>query len=847
MRILSLPRPVPAHFSNLDSVIVYDNLHLTPRKADWRNPVIRWMPALSLALLSTAAVAQEPAPEPRVVTVPVEVEDADKDDPNAVHFEEVIVTSQKRAKSQRDIPGSVGAIRGADLEKMHAQGMKDYLKLVPGVIYVDQGNEESGIIIRGISSGFDEATQGKTGVYMEDMPFADLFGSASFPDLNPFDLERVEVLKGPQGTLFGSGALAGAVRYIVQKPQFGQWEAKLSGTATKVSESDSIWPTGAAAINIPVGDTLAFRAVGVYRRDRGVYDMGADDCTPALPVTLPVAIPSTLPIPVDLRQIGLPFSLNGTQSCNGRARNDIDADRLNQFSARALAAWKPFERFNVSAFYFAQKSHHDDSGLADQAEQPKSDVAPFASPRDHDFGGGNLLLTYDSDWFRVLSSTNRMTKHNYYADHAEFGFRLGQQNDIEYVVISRDDVNGWTQELRLSSPEGGDGIFEWLIGASYLHFGNATMFYSYLGPDMPDPKGREDVSQADIVRAQVYSTADQLATEKALFGEITARLGDHWEVTLGARRYQTALEADTVLCGAQNFAFSQNLCTPEPITDEASGLNPKFSIRYIHNKHVQWYALAAKGFQFGGIQVNPAYVGFSESAEASGFNFAPYESSELWNYESGIRTEWLNRRLRFDVTAFYLDWSGLQLTVTVPYLVTNLNFTVIANVGRAHSTGLEFSFEALPFSGAKWITNLALINAVTDVELEITDGTIPPGARLPGTPKIHIANVFSYEWRTPFFGLSLGPTLTHAYIGKSPDSIDAKGTVGGYTTYDAQLVIAKRDSRFVPELSIGVNNLTDERGVAYHLQVNDVVTAEPTDFYHFIQPRTIVANVSFRF
>lgn len=800
-----------------------------------------------------AAPEAAPAPKETVTTVPVTLPE---DDDGTVHLEEVIVTSSKRAKSQRDLPGSVGALRGEDLEKMHAQGMKDYLKLVPGVSFPDNGSpDESVPIIRGISTDLDGgATPLSTGIYLEDMPFADLFAPSSVPDLNPFDLERVEVLKGPQGTLFGSGALAGAVRYIVEKPKFGLWEAKISGTGAKVNESDAIWPTGGAALNIPIGSTFALRAVGVVRRDQGIYDMSAPNCTPALPPSVAVVLPSTLPLAEALRTVNLPIVLNGQQVCNGESRNDPDADKVRQWTGRLLAAWHPTERFNVSAFYFQQKTHQDDYGFAKDPSFLGSNEFPFPSPRDHEFGGGNLLLSYDFDWAKVLSSTNRMTKHNYTATHAEWGFGLGNQDDVEYVNVLRDDVRGWTQELRLSSPEGGTGMFEWLIGASYLHYGNAHMQYTFIGPDKPEPEGRDDLSSTDILQAFVYATSDQVASEKALFGEVTMRAGEHWEFTVGARRYQTGLDGNGIVCGAQIVAFfpqaaANNGCQPDTFHDKTQGLNPKFAARYVHNKHVQWYGLVAKGFQFGGVQINPPAPGFEESSNNAGFTFGPYKSSRLWNYETGLRTEWWHRRLRFDVAFFYLDWNDLQQTVAIPYLVTNVNLSVIANIGRAHSTGVESIFEVLPFAGAKWVTSVSFMNAVIDEPLAVAacGDPCPAGTRLPGSPKFQIANVASYEWRSPFFGLSLGPTLTHAYIGESPDAIPATGTIGGYTTYDARLVIAKRDTRLQPELSIGVNNLADERGVSYHTQVNNQVDGSPIDFYHFIQPRTIVANFSMRF
>lgn len=783
-------------------------------------------PAPDSAANSENANSPSANPEEQPATIPVKElradqgptkrESKDVDQSSGVTLLDTIeVTADKRLKSQRDIPGSVGAIRGDELEKMHAQGMKDYLKLIPGVTYVDQGNEESLPIIRGITTSLGlGATAATTGVYLDDMPFADLFTPLSIPDLNPFDLDRVEVLKGPQGTLFGSGALAGAVRYIVHRPDHSLWEGKVSETVSATPDSGGLSPVTAGAINIPLfGDAVAVRAVGLYRKDSGLYDMSAQDS-------------------------------------NGNSlRNDKDADKLKQASWRFLMSWNPIDDLKLSGFYFGQKTHQEDVGFADQVNRPQSSKFPFPSPRNHDFGGGNLLATYDLGWAQLLSSSNRMTKDNYIDQHQEFGLSLGEQNQNEFFSIVGAKTRGFTQEFRLASPEGGTGNWEWLAGASYLNYKNARWEFAYIGPNIPDPTRPDQVTDLQKAQGQVFATIDQVGTEKALFGEVTGRLGEHWEATIGARKYETGLLADTVLCGAQVIVLFQEMCIPQHFTDVAKGLNPKLSVRYLHNRNVQWYVLVAKGFQFGGIQVNPPAPGFPQSAQDAGFSFGPYKSSSLWNYESGIRTEWLDRRLRFDLTFFYLDWKDLQLTIAVPYLNTNAKFALIANVGRAHSEGIEMALDVIPFTGAHWTSSAAWITAVTDVPVSSPGGTpIPSGTRLPGTPKFQWSNVVSYAHSLPYFtSWDIGPVLTHSFIGQSPDALQPTGTVGGYNTLDARIALTKPSSRFLPEISLGVNNLTDVRGAAFHTGGTNVTDGQPFNFYHFVPPRTTVLSLSMKY
>ncbi|MGH8447199.1 MAG: TonB-dependent receptor plug domain-containing protein, partial [Solimonas sp.] len=189
----------------------------------------------ALALLPQHGRAQsgalEPAPAPTPATAdggmppPANAPETTPDDDMA----EVVVTAGKRAQHLKQVPGSVAAFTGDALEKMGAQGMKDYLKAVPGVIFNDTGPDTSLPVIRGIATATinSDLPPIPTGVFIDDMPVTDFFGGSTLPDINPFDLERVEVLKGPQGPLVGSAALAGGIRYLTQKPDLGESKAKL--------------------------------------------------------------------------------------------------------------------------------------------------------------------------------------------------------------------------------------------------------------------------------------------------------------------------------------------------------------------------------------------------------------------------------------------------------------------------------------------------------------------------------------------------------------------------------------------------------------------------------------------
>ena len=195
---------------------------------------------------------------------------------DVLDLDDFVVRAGKRGLAIEETPGSVEAISGDKLESMKAQKLSDFLKLVPGVVLTERGADQNIPVIRGISSSnsgtgnqFSPLT---VGIYVDDMPFTDLYVPFSQPDVNPFDLESVEILKGPQGTLFGSGALSGAIRYILKKPAPYLWEGKLGATFTSTDESNGLSPVYAGALNIPVFDGAALRVVGVSREHSGLYD-----------------------------------------------------------------------------------------------------------------------------------------------------------------------------------------------------------------------------------------------------------------------------------------------------------------------------------------------------------------------------------------------------------------------------------------------------------------------------------------------------------------------------------------------------------------------------------------------
>jgi len=750
-------------------------------------------------------------------------------------FETIEVTASKRTQAQRDIPGSIDVARGADLEKRRAQGLADYLKTIPGVTYIDRGNEGSIPVIRGITTTagpiYTTVTQLPVGIYVDDMPFSDLYIPYSQPDLNPFDLERVEILKGPQGTLFGSGALAGAIRYVPQKPELAVWEAKVSETIRSTPFSDGLSPVTAAALNVPIGDTAAIRAVGVARRESGLID---------------------------------------------EAERGSDVDRVRQDTGRALAQWNITDRLGLSGFYFRQESDQPNSSQADNAvtfDRALTGVVRYASG----FSGGNLSARYAFDGTDLLVSSNMLDKDvlipakvpvgsgpptggsDTGGDNGPGSEDVGVTDALASLVSSQ--TRGLFQEIRLSSNE--MSPFEpwdwlradWLVGTAFQ-------------------RNRQDVQQgadAAVIDDSTAATVDSLpvfpigtavgpiygtrnasiayvelhstATEVAAFGETTARLGERWEATLGARGFWTTMEVKGFQADAQTIVL-QGGETQADIDRvvRARGFNPRIALRYLHSGTLQLYGLASKGYQFGGIQVNaPSFVATTGVPEA----FVPYKSSKLWNYEVGVRSEFVQQRLRLDATAFVLDWSDLQITVRKPIAPgSGLSIGFVENIGRARSQGVESRLAVTVREGLDYTVAASWMEAVTTEGFDSASGFVPAGTRLPGSPRFQWSNALTYV--VPFSMLGAweaSATVVHAHVGSSYNDLHYSHQQGGYATLDLGAGLKSTAARLQPEITFSLLNATDVRGVT----AVDGAAGQRDVGYYFTRPRTLLLSLGIKY
>lgn len=712
-------------------------------------------------------------------------------------IEEIVVTATKREQSLRDIPASISAFNGEDLEELGAQGQDDFIKMSPGVTLFDDGSNARRITVRGIAS--DNLTSVSTGILLDNIPFNDPYLPLVTADPNPFDLAQVEILKGPQGTLFGGSALNGAVRYVLRKPQPGIWEGKAFAQYESVSEGDAGLSYG-GVFNLPLGDSAALRLTGHQRNSAGWID--------------------------ELQ------------------RDEQDVNETEQWGGRALLRWQPDDRWTLDAMFMAQETDTADYPFADNEEGRLSrSNTPRPSPLNTRYDFQTLGLSYAFDRFDVISETGHTLKTSSFPADLS---RLAGDNPLPSLVSIIDaESDSITQELRLVSNDESWGNWSWLAGV----FGQRTdvlLFQDILASDSEIPGlGNIATALAPLVpgiggyitvegQLNTYSsTTDLQVTELAAFGELTWRLLPELDLTLGARIYEIesagTVTSSGALVAANGTLTSGQLENTSSEGIKESGINPKLALFYTLNENISSFASIAKGFRFGGIQALAATPLTPDLPPV-------YKSDTIWSYEIGLRTQWLDNTLTADFTPFYIEWTDAQL---VQIDITGLT-KYIDNVGGAESLGAELAlFYLPPLDGLSFSFSAAYVDTTTTEAFTTSNQVdIPPGTPWPLTAKWQTNSQIAYS--RELFGWNLKATATYTTISEAYANLEQTAEVFDYANIDVGLALTPlNDSPYLPKLSLSVNNLTDERGI-----VGAYLTDQVPD-RTYMRPRTLILRASF--
>jgi outer membrane receptor protein involved in Fe transport len=672
-------------------------------------------------------------------------------------LEEIIVTATKRPEAARDISGSVSAYSGEQLEQLGAETMEDYVTRLPGVVFNQERPGDSTITVRGVSTGQDPG-QGTTGYFINDVPLSDPGFSIGTPDIDTFDVDNIVVLRGPQGTLFGSGTLGGAINYQATRPVLTKFDMRLQATVDSTEEG-SDGDAERIMLNVPiVSDKFAVRAVYSNRNIAGYLD-----------------------------NVGTGQKDSNSTSIEG---------------GRFQALWQPGERTSINYLYLKQDTDNAD-GYAERiglGRQQRSTLVPEFSNFSTEIHNLRLDQEFSLGTLTALA-TNHRKENSDVQDISDPAFGIPNLGGTGPLTVRQDaEAEGTTYEVRFASAPGGS--IEYLIGVMHDETdqevaqsindpGSAATLDLLIGPGAGALLAPGDRTLTIFLPFQ--------SKETALFGEVTYHFNDAWKATLGGRAFQQEISSETVSSGiiAQILtgATPSNFVGP-PAKEE--GFNPKFSLTWTPTADFMAYGLVSKGFRIGGPNVTPSLPGQPVPRA--------FESDSLINYELGLRSDLVDGRLQLDVTGFFIDWDNIQLNRQT---TSSLNFGI--NAGAAEVYGVEAS------TALRIVAGLTLRTALTYTDATISEaipgypvatiGAIPAGSQLPGASEWLVANALTYEWSAG----SLDPSLSvsQRYVSEAPSSIDGGFVEGDYNIFDARFRL--NWDRF--GITAFVENIGDERGI----------------------------------
>jgi iron complex outermembrane recepter protein len=747
---------------------------------------------------------------------PAQAGGADDTSKPASFREEVVVTAQKRAEAIADIPASVTVVGGQLLEQQRADDFQDLVPLVPGMSVTSDRPGVTRVTLRGINTGGVAST---VGVYYDDVPFGSSTGLANGAivsgDFDTFDVARVEVLRGPQGTLYGASSVGGVLKYVPNRPNFERFEARLLGSAEAVDNGDPGYSV-TGLVNVPLGAKLALRGSGFYRFDSGFIDSIGNN--PVKSLTNP--------------SVNI---ISGTRVASG-------LNSLDRFGGRLAALLKPSDTFSVNLGVQLQSIDSDAPSVvdADPGTLEPLHSSPVQSSYQSQFNNTKYRVyngtinwnlgpaslesvtsygTFESKFHSDLAIATNLTGGPPLASLVTALFGNDQSRPLSAILPQTTSTDKFSQELRLVSSK--SDSLEWLVGGYYTKEDSAIK-----QKINAVEAGTDTIAGGVPVLADV--ALDSTYEEIAGFANATWHATKRFDLAFGGRlshNKQVASQvSDGVLAGGHT-QYDDVKSSENPFTYSVA---PRFSLA----KNASVYGRVATGFRPGGPNVLPP----GAPADIP----RTYKSDSLTSYEVGLKTGGgPNDKFALDLSAFYLDWKDIQL-----FMVVN-NFGINGNGGTAASKGLEFAASVYPTSGLSFSLNGAYTNA------KLTEDTDPvvggkDGDRLPYVPEWSFGLNGDYEWTVkgsarPYVGASLG------YTGERTAQFNVRASDGSIRKADGFTTLNVRAGCYFGKWSVELygKNLTNEMGITSI----DAPGPLPNGALGLalIRPRTLGVSVSTRF
>jgi len=660
-------------------------------------------------------------------------------------IEEITVTATKRESSIQDVPFSINAQTSKDIQRSGATDLEELARNVAGLTVQNLGPGQSQVAIRGVSAGQivrdQPGVKEQVGVYLDESVIS---LSLFTPDFDLYDLNRVETLRGPQGTLFGSGSVGGTIRYITNKPDLDEFDANIELDFNSVTDGD-VGGHLKGMVNMPFADgRAALRLVGYTTEYGGFIDA--------------------------LREGGgITEDVNGGNRMGGRAALTFEASDNVTITPRIVYQEVEADGFNRQEVYNLYANPFTTTRPAIQLGERQQFLQ-----LDEQFTDETLLAditlnaafeNFDFDFAGSFMDRQILVSRDASALTGSVSVDVGLSDAAVLLPSNLNDTTDMEQttfEARLAST--GDGRLQWLVGA----------FMSDVDRDyaqrLPTP-GYDAAWDAVIGAGNSASAANGVAPpdspfasnlpyeieQTAIFGEATYDVSDAFHLTVGGRFYDFE-EVRRIQFGGV-FASA----TDQIDATESDGFTPRVLASWNLNDEITLNAQASQGFRLGGVN-DPLNASLCLPQDLIVFGgFQDYDDEKMWNYEAGVKSTFDNG-VTLNAAAFYSDIEDLQVTLDAGSCSSRISF----NVADAHSAGVEFELGAQPTDAI----NLSLAGSVLESEFDSTVrdangailGGVQDGNRLASVPEFQVAATGSYEFPLSWMGGSdayLSATIHH--------------------------------------------------------------------------------------
>jgi len=748
-------------------------------------------------------------------------------------MEEVVVTATRRESTIAEVPYNISAVTGDFIERGKIMTTGELLRGVPGANVIDYGARNSGnvntIRIRGLAIdsnvNVDVALSAVPPVstYINDTPL--------FANMLLKDLERVEVLRGPQGTLYGSGSLGGTVRYMTRRPVLGSFEGRLEGSFSQTSGSSGNNWDADLVLNIPMGEKWAARIVAGTLDYAGIMD---------------------LPNAYVLDSNGFPVAPDGILADTAVYEYIEDVDTVDVDYARASLLWQPNDKFDALLTWARQEGESGgrmmptqaDDGWGDaygryetgsvQREPASREVDLLALEMNYDFGFATLSSStsgYEHTGDSISENTGFSAKRGWLS-----GYYATYPRPMHSAERSYSD-EAFIQEFRLVSNT--EGAVDWIVGVFYrdqdmrsTQVNYLRNFYNYAWAAWDCCAFSDDDFR--------YNREENFK-DKAVFGELTWNVTETFRLTGGLRYFDLDYENDTFM-GVGVWIGSTN----EQIQFDGSDSDTLFKLNASWNfsENAMWYSTISEGFRRGGTNAVPLEGVYAESPA-----WLRYDPDYTTNYEMGIKGTGHNSF--YNVSLFYVDWKDIQLNSATTFW----GFYAAQNGGQAHTQGVEFEYDKFFDGGWHLSVGYAYTKGELDEVMWAADElyiVAPKGQKLPGlaehTVNVMLENVFDmnngWQWINRISGY---------YQSETENAVSSSAWFN--QTLDSFSIWSFNSSLMINSWTVGlfVKNLFNEEGVVGVYKEEYMGTSPEQKYFGnggksiIARPRTVGVSVSWNF